>query len=60
LLSSTEPFVGIEEAAAFLGVTKRWLYNKQVALRIPRAKIAGRCRYRLSELSAWADAQRIA
>jgi excisionase family DNA binding protein len=45
---------GVAEAAAFLGVSKDWVYNKAQDGTLPGAfKIAKRWRFRPAELRAW-------
>lgn len=48
-----EPFVGIREAASFLGKPSSWLYNRAERLGIPRYRVGQQLRFRLSELAEW-------
>lgn len=50
-----EPFVGIDEAAAHLGVPKSWLYQRGDAEGVPCARVGQKRRYRLSRLTEWAE-----
>ncbi len=54
---SIEPFVGIEQAAAFLAVKVSWLYEQVRLDKVPSYKIGAFRRFRLGELSAWAKTQ---
>lgn len=49
----TEPFVGIEEAAGFLGVKVSWLYEQVRLDRLPSYGVGPFRRFRLSALEAW-------
>jgi excisionase family DNA binding protein len=50
---SSEPFVEIEAAAAFLGVKVSWLYEQVRLERLPSHKVGKFRRFRLSELEHW-------
>lgn len=54
MMSEPEPFVGIEEAAAFLAVKVSYIYEQCRLGRIPSYKVGAFRRFRLSELAAWA------
>ncbi|WGL51599.1 helix-turn-helix domain-containing protein [Nocardioides sp. BP30] len=53
-----EPFVGTAEVTAFLGRDRNWLYANQDKLGIPRYRLGGGWRYRLSEIERWAEGHR--
>lgn len=53
-----EPYVNLDAAAAFLGVRPSWLYANHRALGVPSVRIGRMLRFRLSELTAWAEARR--
>lgn len=55
-----EPFVGTNEVAEFLGRPRSWVHDNQARLGIPRIKVGQQFRYRLSEIAAWAEQQRVA
>lgn len=57
--TSYEPFVTTEQAAEFFGKPVSWLHNQAKELDIPRYKIGNQMRYRISELEAWAQSQRV-
>ncbi len=50
---NAEPFVGIEDAAKFLGVRPSWLYEGCRLSRVPHYKVGKYLRFRLSELEGW-------
>ena len=50
---SSEAFVGIEQAAQFLGVKVSWMYEKCRRNKVPSHKVGPFRRFRLSELDAW-------
>ncbi len=50
---SAEPFVGIEKAAAFLGVKSSYVYEQVRLGKMPSYKVGKFRRFRLSELEAW-------
>ena len=54
--TTVEPFVDGHAVAEFLGVSYKFLERHAEAKGLPRRKIGGRWRYRLSEVSAWVDA----
>jgi excisionase family DNA binding protein len=49
-----EPFVRIQEAAAFLGVKVSWLYEQVRLNKVPSYKVGAFRRFKLTELDAWA------
>lgn len=48
-----EGFVGIEEAARFLGVKTSWMYEQCRLDKLPSHKVGPFRRFLLSELDAW-------
>lgn len=48
-----EPFITAEEAAAFLRLSKRTVYNKVSLGELPHYKRDGMLRFRRSDLAAW-------
>ncbi len=53
-MSTVEPFVDVEAAAAFLGVKVSYLYEKVRLGKVPSYKVGAFRRFKLSELDAWA------
>ena len=56
-LTGPEPFVTTREVALFLGKPESWIYNNAERRGLPRHQLGLQYRYRLSEVSAWVDAQ---
>jgi excisionase family DNA binding protein len=54
---AAERFLDVNEAAAFLSVSKYFLY-KYVS-EIPHYKIGSKLAFRTSELAAWAETRRV-
>jgi excisionase family DNA binding protein len=54
---NTERWITLDEAAAYLQVSKSFLYQKGGLLGIPRAKVGTKYRYKRSELDAWVKGQ---
>ena len=50
-----EPFVDLKRAAEFLSKDRRWLYQNQERLKVPRYRLGSQYRYRLSELADWLE-----
>jgi excisionase family DNA binding protein len=58
-MTEREKYVRHPEAAEYLAVPSGWLYANAERLGIPRYRIGERqFRYKISELSAWLEAQR--
>ncbi len=55
---NTEPLVGAQEAAAYLGRPVSWLYDRWRSLGIPAYRLGSRLAFRMSELDAWLETQR--
>jgi excisionase family DNA binding protein len=53
-----EGFVGIREAAQFLGVKTSWLYERVRLGKVPSYKVGAFRRFKISELDAWAQTTR--
>jgi hypothetical protein len=51
-----EPWLDREELAAHLGCSVRWIRYRQ-AEGMPHALIAGRCKFRASEVEPWLQAR---
>jgi len=50
-------WVGVQEAASFLGVKKSWLYNSGDKYGVPCTKLGNLRRYNLDELDAYMRSQ---
>jgi predicted DNA-binding transcriptional regulator AlpA len=53
----TESWVSLKQAAAHLGVSPSWLYQKGPLAQVPRVRIGNKYRYQLSELDSWVKNQ---
>lgn len=53
----TEPLLQPDDVCAYLGITKRTLYELVATRRIEHIKMGGLLRFRQSQLDAWLDAQ---
>jgi excisionase family DNA binding protein len=53
-----EVLVGVREVSRKYDLPTSWLYAKAEAREIPHLKIGKYVRFRLSEVSAWIEAQR--
>ena len=56
-VSEKDPWLGIEEAADYLGVSKSTLYKYRCEGRIESRKVCGRIQFRLSTLEEFKNAQ---
>jgi excisionase family DNA binding protein len=57
--ANPEPYVDVQTVAEFLGVPKSWIYEQARRYGMPH-RFAGRyLRFRLSEVEAWLDEQRM-
>lgn len=51
-------YVGVDDAAAYLGVSKRWMYTEGDSNGVPCFRFGRSRRYTYEALDAWAQAQR--
>lgn len=51
-----EPYVSIDPAASFLGVSPSWLYRRGDICGVPCYRVGNHRRYRISDLDKWAQA----
>lgn len=56
---TAEPFVNCKTAAKFLGLPENTLYKFALARTVPSFKTGKLRRFRLSELQAWMEANRV-
>jgi excisionase family DNA binding protein len=54
-----EPYVDVRAAAEFLGVSKEWVYEQAKRYGLPHHFVGRYLRFRLSEIEAWMDEQRV-
>lgn len=58
-MAHPEPFVDLQTVADFLGKDRDWLYSNQARLGIPRVRLGRHFRYRISEVVAWMEGNRV-
>jgi excisionase family DNA binding protein len=51
----SEPYINIDQAAAYLNVKVRWLYERSTKGKMPVHRLGRHLRYRVSELDAWVE-----
>ena len=58
-VAPAEKFISVKAASAFLGIPENTLYKKALAREIPSYKAGKLRRFKVSELAAWMDAQKV-
>lgn len=53
-------YLKVDEAAAYLGLSRRWMYRESQRHGIPRYYFGGQLRFRVADLNSWAQQQRVA
>lgn len=53
-----EPFVDSTEVSRFLGMSKNWLHEQCRSGSVPSYRFGKVWKFRLSEIKAWAEAQK--
>ncbi|MFF3372002.1 helix-turn-helix domain-containing protein [Streptomyces sp. NPDC002680] len=53
-------YLEVDEAAAYLCVSRRWMYRESGRHGVPRYYFGGRLRFKISDLDRWARQQRVA
>lgn len=56
-VTDREPLVDAAAVAGHLGYSKKWIERHAEELGIPRRKIGGQWRFRISEVDSWIDTQ---
>lgn len=57
-MTNEQGYMSVAEAAAYLGVSRDWVYEKAAAGDLPSYKFGGHRRFRKAELDAWVEAHR--
>ncbi|MEU2563664.1 helix-turn-helix domain-containing protein [Streptomyces longispororuber] len=52
-------YLAMEEAAAYLNVSRRWVYRDSRRHRLPRYYFGGKLRFKLADLDVWAQQQKV-
>ncbi|WP_422399183.1 helix-turn-helix domain-containing protein [Streptomyces netropsis] len=52
-------FLGVSEAAVYLGMSKRWIYRESLRHGIPRYHFGGRVKFKVADLDKWVRQQKV-
>ncbi|MFI0966423.1 helix-turn-helix domain-containing protein [Streptomyces sp. NPDC021080] len=52
-------YLGVDEAAAYLNVGRRWMYRESQRHGVARYYFGGKLRFSIAELDAWAKQQKV-
>ncbi|MFE0787006.1 helix-turn-helix domain-containing protein [Streptomyces mutabilis] len=52
-------YVGVDEAASYLSVSRRWMYRDSQRHGVPRYYFGGKLRFRVDDLDSWARQQKV-
>ncbi|MFJ4695562.1 helix-turn-helix domain-containing protein [Streptomyces sp. NPDC088766] len=52
-------YIGVDEAAAYLNVSRRWMYRESQRHGLPRYYFGGKLRFRVDDLDDWAFQQKV-
>ncbi|MGW8597662.1 helix-turn-helix domain-containing protein [Streptomyces sp. NPDC055893] len=52
-------FLGIAEAADFLGMSQRWMYRDSRRHGLPRYYFGGRLKFKVEDLERWTQQQKV-
>ncbi|MFD5473703.1 helix-turn-helix domain-containing protein [Streptomyces sp. NPDC127105] len=52
-------YLKVDEAAAYLGLSRRWMYRESQHHGLPRYYFGGKLRFNVADLDNWAQQQRI-
>ncbi|PAK25854.1 hypothetical protein CJD44_13845 [Streptomyces sp. alain-838] len=52
-------YLGVQEAAAYLNMSPRWMYRESQRHGLPRYYFGGKLRFKATDLDAWAQQQRV-
>lgn len=55
----TRPYLGVDEAAAYLNVSPRWMYRESQRHGLPRYYFGGKLRFKVTDLDVWARQQKV-
>ncbi|MYS54145.1 helix-turn-helix domain-containing protein [Streptomyces sp. SID6013] len=51
--------MGVDEAASYLNVSRRWMYRDSQRHGVPRYYFGGKLRFRVEDLDSWARQQKV-
>ncbi|MBD0422734.1 helix-turn-helix domain-containing protein [Streptomyces sp. TRM S81-3] len=52
-------YLGVDEAAVYLGMSRRWMYRESRRHGVPRYYFGGKLRFKVADLDNWAQQQRV-
>ncbi|MER6149323.1 helix-turn-helix domain-containing protein [Streptomyces hirsutus] len=52
-------YLGVDEAAAYLAVSRRWMYRESKRHGLPRYYFGGKLRFKIIDLDKWAQQQKV-
>ncbi|WP_460075539.1 helix-turn-helix domain-containing protein [Streptomyces variabilis] len=55
----TSRYLGVDEAAAYLNVSRRWMYRESQRHGLPRYYFGGKLRFKVVDLDVWAQQQKV-
>ncbi|MBN3933233.1 helix-turn-helix domain-containing protein [Streptomyces verrucosisporus] len=55
----TSRYLGVDEAAAYLNLSRRWMYRESQRHGLPRYYFGGKLRFKVADLNMWAQQQKV-
>lgn len=55
----TSRYLGVDEAAAYLSLSRRWMYRESQRHGLPRYYFGGKLRFKVADLDMWAQQQKV-
>ncbi|MFC9546977.1 helix-turn-helix domain-containing protein [Streptomyces sp. NPDC056956] len=52
-------YLGVDEAAAYLNLSRRWMYRESQRHGLPRYYFGGKLRFKVADLDVWAQQQKV-
>ncbi|GLJ90303.1 helix-turn-helix domain-containing protein [Streptomyces poonensis] len=52
-------YLAVDEAAAYLSMSRRWMYRESRRHGLPRYYFGGKLRFKVTDLDDWAQQQRV-
>lgn len=52
-------YLQVDEAAAYLGLSTRWIYRESQRHGLPRYYFGGKLRFKVTDLENWAQQQKV-
>ncbi len=54
-----ERYLGVDEAAVYLSMSRRWIYRESRRHGLPRYYFGGKIRFKVTDLEDWAQQQKV-